>query len=146
VDEWKIDSYRYFNKVKALIPSRYIDSIDSFFRKPFNCKIENFNLCHNDLGIEHILVNDKEVTGIIDWGGVAIADVANDFARIYLDLGDKALDSLLASYTQNLSERNAIKERAMFYGRSLIFEEIYFARSNSRYSKKSFDVLSWMFG
>lgn len=93
-------------------------------------------LCHNDLGIEHILVTGNEITGIIDWGGAALADPACDYARLYRDLGEKILDSVV---------EESLRERAIFYGKCLIFEDLFYGLTHDVYKKKSLAALDWMF-
>ena len=39
-------------------------------------------LCHSDLSCNHILVKDNKLSGIIDFGDVAITDADKDF--VYL--------------------------------------------------------------
>jgi aminoglycoside phosphotransferase (APT) family kinase protein len=40
--------------------------------------------CHNDLGIEHVLVDPTtlKITAIIDWTDAAVADPAYDLAHV----------------------------------------------------------------
>ena len=47
---------------------------------------------HNDLGIEHVLVDPDTwtVTRIIDWSDAQIVDPAVDFGVLYRDLGPAA--------------------------------------------------------
>jgi aminoglycoside phosphotransferase (APT) family kinase protein len=54
---------------------------------------------HNDLGIEHVLVDPGTwtVTGVIDWSDAAIVDPAVDFGLLYRDLGPAAAQAALAA-------------------------------------------------
>jgi aminoglycoside phosphotransferase (APT) family kinase protein len=58
-------------------------------------------LVHNDLGHEHILVNERtaRVTAIIDWADAAIADPALDFIGIYIWGGEGMVSRALEHYT-----------------------------------------------
>jgi aminoglycoside phosphotransferase (APT) family kinase protein len=143
---WQAHSRSFYEKTKHLIPKMYYPEIEIFFSsKPQNQSFDKV-LCHNDLGIEHILVTNDKVSGIIDWGGVAIADPACDFARIYRDVGPKILDMVLAKYNTTPTDRGQIRERAIFYGKCLIFEDLYCGIREDEYLQKSLKALSWMFG
>jgi aminoglycoside phosphotransferase (APT) family kinase protein len=97
--------------------------------------------CHNDLGIEHILVDPqtREITGVIDWADAAIADPAIDFARLYRDLGPSILDELC--------EDAEVKARARFYGRCTVFEDLAYGLDTGRetYVTNSSAALEWLF-
>jgi len=90
-------------------------------------------------------VTDDKVSGIIDWGGVAIADPACDFARIYRDVGPTILDMVLAKYDTTPADRGANQRRAIFYGKCLIFEDLYCGIREDEYLQKSLKALAWMF-
>lgn len=143
--DWQAHSLPIYKKTKQLIPCKYYSEIESFF----NTKPPDENtgkvLCHNDLGIEHILVSCDKVSGIIDWGGVAIADPACDFARIYRDVGPTILDMVLAKYNATPEIREKIRDRAVFYGKCLIFEDLYCGIREDEYMQKSLKALEWMF-
>ncbi len=143
--DWQSYSRTFYEKTKHLIPKIYYPDIDIFFNsKPQTQNLDKV-LCHNDLGIEHILVADEMVSGIIDWGGVAIADPACDFSRIYRDVGPNILDLLLAQYDTTPADRELMKERAIFYGKCLIFEDLYCGIREVEYLQKSLKALAWMF-
>jgi|GEM_PF-1153898 len=144
--EWQAHSLPFYEKTKDLIPSKYYREIETFFRtKPQDLAISKV-LCHNDLGIEHILVDIGKISGIIDWGGVAITDPACDFARIYRDLGPKILDLILTKYNAAPESIGQIRERAVFYGKCLIFEDLNCGIREDEYLQKSLKALAWMFG
>ena len=79
---------------------------------------------HNDSGIEHVLVDPETaaVTGILDWTDAALVDPAYDFGLLQRDLGPIALDAALANYPAN--NRDAIGERAGFYARCSVLEDL----------------------
>ena len=143
--DWHEYSFSFFEKTKHLIPKRHSPSIEVFFNSKPQSQISNKVLCHNDLGIEHILVADDKVTGIIDWGGVALADPSCDFARIYRDVGPKILDMVLVKYNTTLEARVQLRERAIFYGKCLIFEDLYCGIRDDIYLQKSLKALNWMY-
>jgi aminoglycoside phosphotransferase (APT) family kinase protein len=71
--------------------------------------------CHNDLGIEHVLVapDSGAITGVIDWSDAALTDPARDFGLVHRDLGPAALAAALTNYPAG--DTAALRERAAFY-------------------------------
>src|SRR5439155_20814428 len=69
---------------------------------------------HNDLGIEHVLVDPATftVTGVIDWTDAALVDPAYDHGLLYRDLGPAALPE------------GRLRQRAVFYARCGVFEDL----------------------
>lgn len=101
---------------------------------------------HNDLGIEHVLVDtdDLSVTGVIDWSDAAFVDPAYDLGLIHRDLGPVALDAALSSYRYDAV---ALRERAVFYARCSVFEDLAhgFETGQERYIHKSLAAMGWLF-
>jgi aminoglycoside phosphotransferase (APT) family kinase protein len=95
--------------------------------------------CHNDLGIEHVLVDpaDRTVTGVIDWSDAAIADPAVDLGRLSRDLGP----AVLAAADDHSAGR------ATFYARCLLLEDLAYGLDTGqrRYVDKSLTALAWLF-
>ena len=56
---------------------------------------------HNDLGAEHILLHPRtgKVTGIIDWGDIAIGDPAVDFSGLFHWAGEGFVHAVLRHYS-----------------------------------------------
>ena len=81
---------------------------------------------HNDLGIEHVLVDPVawRITGIIDWSDAAIVDPAYDFGLLYRDLGPGAVDVAIRSYRTDVNDVVTLRERAVFYARCTVFEDL----------------------
>jgi aminoglycoside phosphotransferase (APT) family kinase protein len=103
---------------------------------------------HNDLGIEHVLVDPGAgmVTGVIDWGDAAIVDPAIDFGLLYRDLGPAA-DAAMGSYRTEVNDLVALQERAVFYARCSVFEDLAYGlqTGRDRYVDKSLAALAWLF-
>ncbi len=99
---------------------------------------------HNDLGVEHVLVDPRSwrVTGVIDWTDAAFCDPAYDFGLLHRDLGPAALDAALAAYGTD-----APRERAVFYARCTVLEDLAYALDTGKsvYAEKSLAALSWLF-
>ena len=70
-----------------------------------------FGLKHGDFGGGNILAGDGKITGIIDFGSVAIGDVASDIAGLAASYGDPFLDLIAETYP----EVHAMKSRVGFY-------------------------------
>jgi aminoglycoside phosphotransferase (APT) family kinase protein len=104
---------------------------------------------HNDLGIEHVLVDPAmwTVTGVIDWSDAAIVDPAYDFGLLYRDLGPAALDTALAAYRTDTHDVGALRDRAVFFGRCGVIEDLAYGvqTGRHRYVDKSLAALEWLF-
>ena len=142
---WLKQSRNYFDKTKYLINKQYQSKIEIFFKSKAPKNTKTLVLCHNDLGIEHILITGNKISGIIDWGGTILTDPACDFARIYRDLGEKVLDSVLAEYVTTQFPKKELRERAIFYGKCLLFEDLFYGLGQEIYRQKVFAALAWMF-
>ena len=143
--DWQNDYYTFYEKTKFVIPEQYFDKIEKFFHSQPPQNAIELALCHNDLGIEHIFMTEDRVTGVIDWGGNVLADPANDFARIYRDLGEKVLDQVLSNYYNSKLDIKRVRERAIFYGKCLLFEDLFYGTEQKEYKEKCLSALGWMF-
>lgn len=101
---------------------------------------------HNDLGIEHVLVDPEtwRITGVIDWTDAAIVDPAFDFGKLHRDLGPSALGTALRHYG---GDTTRLAERAEFYARCTVFEDMEhgFATNQYAYVDKCRASLDWLF-
>lgn len=115
------DSYR---QVSELLPARARAMVEDFLGRTPPGEPTDMVFCHNDLGSEHVLVDEARgaVTGVIDWADAAIADPACDLALIYRDLGPEVFDLTLAHYNGTIDE--AGRERAAFYARCALLEDV----------------------
>jgi aminoglycoside phosphotransferase (APT) family kinase protein len=102
---------------------------------------------HNDLGIEHVLVDPATatVTGVIDWSDAALADPACDFGLLYRDLGPAALAAALTEY--RAGDAAALRERTAFYARCSLLEDLAYGTQTGQnaYTDKSLAALEWLF-
>ncbi len=53
---------------------------------------------HGDLAPAHVLVEDDEVVGLLDFGDAKVADPADDLAFVAVGADERALDAVLESY------------------------------------------------
>jgi len=113
------------------------DAIDAFLASPPPPDPGGTVFSHNDLGIEHVLVDPAtfSVTGVIDWTDAALVDPAYDHGLLYRDLGPAALPE------------GRLRERAIFYARCGVFEDLAYGLATGRtsYVEKSRESLAWLF-
>jgi aminoglycoside phosphotransferase (APT) family kinase protein len=100
-------------------------------------------VAHADLGAEHVLELDGELTGIIDWSDAAITDPALDFARLYRDFGPRFLDELLHVYGPL---QDAIP-RITYFARCAALEDLAYGRAVGRgeYVTNAERSFEWLF-
>lgn len=153
--QWLAEASGHRDEVADRIPHRHQREIDAFLAAPPPRLPPGGVFSHNDLGIEHVLVDPDRpaVTGVIDFTDAAVVDPACDFGLIYRDLGPAALDAALRGYAQAGGAPAAagaparMRERAVFYGRCSVFEDLaYGVRTGLRvYAGKSLAALDWLF-
>lgn len=101
---------------------------------------------HNDLGIEHVLVDPATfaVTGVLDWTDAALVDPAYDFGLLYRDLGATGLHAAFGGYGQSTVD---IESRALFYARCSVLEDLAYGLKTGlrRYVDNSLAALEWLF-
>ncbi|MDQ7908839.1 phosphotransferase [Phytohabitans sp. ZYX-F-186] len=146
MDEWRREARETYASVSAHIPSAYRRRVEGFLETPAPEDPDVLAFSHNDLGIEHVLVDPATgaVTGVIDWSDAAIVDPAFDFGLIHRDLGPAALDAALAGYG---AVPDGLRARAVFYARCNVFEDLAYGleTSRERYVAKSLRALEWLF-
>jgi aminoglycoside phosphotransferase (APT) family kinase protein len=151
-EPWEVllrDARGDYDRARDLIPRHYSAAIERFFAStpPSNSFEPVF--CHNDLGIEHILVTETHVSGVIDWGDTAITDPARDLGLLYRDLGEDVLHRTVDAYTPPVQlSKEHLLDRAVFYAKCRIFENIVYGWNQQRpeYLDTGIQSLQWMFG
>jgi aminoglycoside phosphotransferase (APT) family kinase protein len=145
---WLREASSTYQEIARQLPTRSQRIIEDFLNDSTPPEPDAAVFCHNDLGAEHILVDDgaRSITGVIDWSDAAIADPAHDLALIYRDLGPDAFDRLLAHYERPVAD--ADRERAVFYARCRLLEDIAYGlhAGARRYLEAALDNLSHTFG
>jgi aminoglycoside phosphotransferase (APT) family kinase protein len=146
VDEWRREARETYAAVSQHIPSAYRRRVEAFLETPPPREPDTLAFSHNDLGIEHVLVDPLTgaVTGVVDWSDAAIVDPAFDFGLIHRDLGPAALEAALAAYGE---VPDGLRVRAVFYARCNVFEDLAYGleTSRERYVAKSLLALEWLF-
>ena len=100
-------------------------------------------VAHADLGAEHLLELDGELTGIIDWSDAAITDPALDFARLYRDFGP----GFLADVLQGYGPLPGAMPRIEFFARCAALEDLAYGRATARreYAANAERSFEWLF-
>jgi aminoglycoside phosphotransferase (APT) family kinase protein len=133
---------------RSIIPATYSAAIDRFLESAPPTSPCTPVFCHNDLGAEHILVDHGAISGVIDWGDTARTDPARDFGLLYRDLGPEVLAEAVSAYSSRgrIAEGELI-ERAMFYGKCRVFENIAYGITvgQREYTDEGLASLQWMF-
>ena len=82
LEDYKSD-YEYLKEnIYSLLPIESQNYLDKSILNNENMTNYKKVLCHNDLSCNHILIKDNKLSGIIDFGDVAITDADKDF--VYL--------------------------------------------------------------
>ncbi len=150
LDGWLSDTAAFYATVSAAVPPAHHPAIEAFLAAAPPKADYTPVFSHNDLGIEHVLVDPETgiVTGVIDWGDAAIVDPAYDFGLIYRDLGPAALDAALRHYRPpGTDDLAALRDRAAFYARCSVFEDLAYGLDLDRpaYVEKCLTALAWLF-
>ena len=147
--EWRAEAAETYATVAGRVPAVHRGAVEAFLEAPPPAGGWTPVFSHNDLGIEHVLVDPGSwtVTGIIDWSDAAIVDPAVDVGLLYRDLGPAALDAALGSYRTQLNDLATLAERAVFYARCSLFEDLAYGvrTGRDRYVHKSLAALAWLF-
>jgi aminoglycoside phosphotransferase (APT) family kinase protein len=146
---WLREAAQAYATVAERVPAAHRPAVEAFLHAPPPADRHGLAFSHNDLGIEHVLIDPAAwtVTGIIDWSDAAIADPAHDFGLIYRDLGPAALGLALRSYRTDVHDREAISARAAFYARCSVLADMAYGiqTGHGKYLSKSLAALKWLY-
>lgn len=147
---WRADAADLYRSVAVAIPEAFHPAIDTFLRAPPPAEDHPLVFSHNDLGIEHVLVDPSigAVSGVIDWSDVAIVDPAFDLGLLYRDLGPVGLAAAVSSYRAGGDRADAnLVERATFYARCSVFEDLSYGLRFGwpAFTDKALASLTWLF-
>jgi aminoglycoside phosphotransferase (APT) family kinase protein len=147
--QWLEEAGETYRRIAGDVPALHQGPVARFLEAPTPSDQFIACLCHNDLGVEHVLVDQAghHVTGIIDWSDAAITDPAHDFALIYRDLGAGPLEETLRSYSAVGADPRELHERAVFYARCAVLEDLEYGLKTGRamYTEKSLAAMNWLF-
>ncbi|MEW9528800.1 phosphotransferase family protein [Microbispora sp. NPDC049125] len=146
---WLSEAAQLYADLAPHVPAAHRPAVEAFLDAPPPADGPALAFSHNDLGIEHVLVDPVTwaVTGVIDWSDAAIVDPACDFGLLYRDLGPDAVRVALRGYPADVHETEAIVARAAFYARCGVFEEMAYGleTGHREYFDKSLAALRWLY-
>ncbi|GAA1400948.1 phosphotransferase family protein [Catellatospora coxensis] len=144
--EWLREAAELHEGVAEHVPPAHRRAVAEFFDSPPPERGHDLVFSHNDLGIEHVLVDPAgwTVTGVIDWSDAALVDPAYDFGLLHRDLGPVALRAALGRYPAGAE---ALAERAVFYARCSVFEDLAYGVDTGRagYLDRGVAAMAWLF-
>jgi aminoglycoside phosphotransferase (APT) family kinase protein len=148
--DWLTETLTDWERARATVPATDHPAILRFLAEPAPRPGAHLVFSHQDLGAEHVLVDPatETITGIIDWTDAAVADPAVDFGRILRGLGAGALAAALRAYdraaaTATPEDRTAVRERALFYARCVLIEDL--AHGDERYTDRTVAMIPRLF-
>jgi aminoglycoside phosphotransferase (APT) family kinase protein len=140
---WLADARTLFAECREQIPKPR--RIEAFLAEPTPppCPEAELVFSHNDLGAEHVLVDDERVTGVIDWSDAAITDPAYDLGLLLRDTGPQVFEAILAAYGRT---DDALAARALFYARCAAIEDLAYGLRSGRdiYTRNALRALQWL--
>lgn len=147
--QWRDEAAETYATVAGEVPVAHRRAVEAFLEAPPPAGGWTPVFSHNDLGIEHVLVDPDTgmVTGVIDWSDAAIVDPATDVGLLYRDLGPAAARAALGSYRTEVNDLATLEERAVFYARCRVFEDLAYGLQTGRgsYVDKSLAAMAWLF-
>ncbi|MFJ8006564.1 phosphotransferase family protein [Streptomyces fagopyri] len=147
--EWRHEATENYVTVAGRVPVAHRRPVEAFLgaAPPHEGCTPAFS--HNDLGIEHVLIDPATwtVTGVIDWSDAAVVDPAHDFGLLLRDLGPAAVRAALSGCRTGADDLAALSERAVFYARCSVFEDLAHGieTGQGKYVDKSLAALEWLF-
>ncbi|GGP64645.1 phosphotransferase family protein [Saccharothrix coeruleofusca] len=137
LQEWLADAAADYPALP--VPEAFRRPVERFLAAPPPAAGHRSVFSHNDLGVEHVLVDvaTTGVTGVIDWTDAAWVDPAYDYGRLFRDLGPSAL----------AATPEPLRERAVFYARCTALEDLaYGVRGGHEvYARRSLESMAWVF-
>jgi Phosphotransferase enzyme family len=139
--EWQEEAAQLWPSVSAHVPRPHRPAVEAFLGERAPAPASTLVFSHQDLGIEHVLVDPGTgtVSGVIDWSDAAIGDPARDYGLILRDLGPGALAAALP--------HRDLLPRIEFYARCGLIADLAHGITTGRheYATKSLTALSWLF-
>jgi aminoglycoside phosphotransferase (APT) family kinase protein len=140
--------------VRDAVPLGHRPAVERFLRGPAPTAASTLRFSHNDLGIEHVLVDVSAapsaatVTGVIDWSDAAVTDPAHDVGLVLRNLGPRACDAAIAAHGGLGPGLPTLRRRAHFSARCSLLEDLAHGLRPgcSAYAEKSLAAMAWLFG
>jgi len=149
-DAWLREARETYADVAASVPPSQRVAVEAFLDAAPPPATTRRVLSHNDLGIEHVLVDaaTREVTGVIDWSDAALVDPACDLGRMLRDLGPDGLSAALAALPPgDGGDNDDLRTRAAFYAGCSALEDLAYGVETGRgaYVRNSLAALARLF-
>jgi aminoglycoside phosphotransferase (APT) family kinase protein len=97
LDIWRDEAVDGVLRHHDALTRREREYVRSFARTPAPRAPSDTAFCHNDLGAEHLLVDETSghLLGVLDWSDAALTDPCRDLGRLTRDLGADAIDRVV---------------------------------------------------
>jgi len=117
--------YRTINQLKTCVKQGYLDSIEPYYSFIEQLEQPNYppraSLVHGDLYPRHLIIQESQLVGIIDWGDIHWGNPVVDLAILHLLLPQGTHAVFLESYGMVSSWEYAFScLLAIFYGTILL--------------------------
>ena len=146
---WLAEAGELAARLGDAVPARHRPAVQAFLDAEPPEPAPRLVLSHNDLGIEHVLVDPGtgRITGILDWTDAAVTDPARDLGLILRDLGPLALDAALSAYRPEPDDAARLRRRVAFLARCALLEDLAhgLATGQDAYVHKSLIGMCWLF-
>jgi aminoglycoside phosphotransferase (APT) family kinase protein len=131
---WLDECRTLLPQLSPAIPARHLPAVRAFLGTDPPGPPDHLAFTHDDLGIEHVLVDPDtgRVTGVLDWTDAAITDPARDLGRVLRDLGPRALAAALAAYRGARDGGRGLRQRIDFHARCGLLEDLAFGLDTGR--------------
>ena len=138
-----------FDQIRDILPPQVLWRIKAFLKTPVPAATSQLVPIHNDIGIEHIIIDESNAGyfGIIDWTDAAVGDPAADLAKVYRDFGETGFNAILSEYGHSSSDFESIKERIIFLARCSVLEDVSYGRQKEHdiYLQRALISIGWLF-
>ncbi len=124
--EWLDECRDLLPQLTSAIPDRHLPTVRAFLDADPPDPADHLVFTHDDLGIEHVLVDPDtgRITGVLDWGDAAVADPARDLGLVLRDLGRPALEAALVTYRAAPGGAAPLRQRIDFHARCALLEDL----------------------
>jgi aminoglycoside phosphotransferase (APT) family kinase protein len=148
LEQWRREAADLYATVADAVPVAHRRPVEAFLAAPPPDDGYTPVFSHNDLGIEHVLVNPATwaVTGIVDWSDAALTDPAYDVGLLHRDLGPTAAAAAIRSLQTSAADA-AFAERAVFYASCSVLEDLAYGieTGQEKYVGNGLAALGWLF-
>jgi aminoglycoside phosphotransferase (APT) family kinase protein len=145
---WLAEAQELVDRVGPAVPAGHRSALQAFLAAEAPEPARRLVLSHNDLGIEHVLVDPGtgRVTGILDWTDAALTDPARDLGLVLRDLGPSALDAALAAHPPAPDDGAGLRQRIEFLARCALIEDLAHGLETGQraYVEKSLLGMRWL--